>query len=439
MTNNIETDVLVIGGGFAGVTAARELGERGVRVTLLEARDRLGGRTWYEKNHIEGFDVEIGGGWLGLAEVFAMAEVNRYNIPLLHGEEDEGAPKYLLWRSENGVRNSTLPVPFEQLVDLERAIFAMDTAAATVKDNAFADDADMSELADLDVPLPEFFAELNLPAETTGALAGWWGGLTSADWSNMSALLMARLISQSGGTFMGYANTIMLGPRFKNGTGELINAIINDSKADVVLNAPVKSITGKDDGVTVETADGSYSAKRVVCTVPIHTLDQIKFDPPLPAEKLRGIEVGHSGKGYKLWAVAKNVSGGVFSIGSPGPFHHLFTVDERDDLALLVAFGHGDRNEAATKQQVTKLLQEYLPEIEVVASDVYDWARDEYAKGTWAVFPAGYTTEHEQVMRRPHGHIYFAGADVSEVRPGYIDGAIESAITNVGKLMDGYT
>ena len=55
-------DVAVIGGGFAGITAARDLQKRGFKVLLLEARDRLGGRTWHKQ--VNGFAVELGGTWI---------------------------------------------------------------------------------------------------------------------------------------------------------------------------------------------------------------------------------------------------------------------------------------------------------------------------------------------------------------------------------------
>src|SRR5580698_2321230 len=59
---NAMTDVIVIGGGFAGVTAAREAALRGRTVQLLEARDRLGGRTW--SSTWEGHSIEYGGAWV---------------------------------------------------------------------------------------------------------------------------------------------------------------------------------------------------------------------------------------------------------------------------------------------------------------------------------------------------------------------------------------
>ncbi|WP_429817581.1 flavin monoamine oxidase family protein [Ensifer sp. B1-9] len=432
MSEEISTDVIVIGGGFGGVTAARELSSAGVDVIVLEARNRLGGRTWYEKDRIAGFDVEMGGGWLSADEAFVMAEVRRYGVELI--EADTSAPKHLIWRSPAGVRRSALPVPFEQLAELERAIGRMDNAASQVDRGL-----DLEAQKELDVSLPSFFEDLRLPSETLGVLEGWWTGLSSSDWSNMSALFVSRLISRAGGTFMGMTNTVMLGPRFKNGTLDLVQSIAQDSQAKVLLNSPVRQIVTVEDGVRVVTDSQNYRAKAVICAVPTSTLASIAFEPELDADKKAALSVRHAGSGFKLWMVARNVLGGVFSIGAPGPFNHLFTVDERGEDALLVGFGHGERPDIRDLSAVSALLQQYLPEAEVVAADMHDWFTDEFSQGTWAVYPPGFSTGHEEALRRPHGNIFFCGSDVSEVRPGYIDGAIESGITVAQNLLSKVT
>nr|WSW48677.1 FAD-dependent oxidoreductase [Streptomyces sp. NBC_01001] len=73
-----QPDVVIVGGGFAGVTAARELSMRGRRVVLLEARDRLGGRT-YTKVH-DGHPMEFGGTWVHPLQPNVWAEINRYGV-----------------------------------------------------------------------------------------------------------------------------------------------------------------------------------------------------------------------------------------------------------------------------------------------------------------------------------------------------------------------
>ena len=75
-----DVDVVVIGGGFAGITAARDLQKRGFKVLVLEARDRLGGRTWSTDRN--GFHVELGGTWIHWTQPFVWAEKERYGLEI---------------------------------------------------------------------------------------------------------------------------------------------------------------------------------------------------------------------------------------------------------------------------------------------------------------------------------------------------------------------
>src|SRR3954470_8301951 len=83
-------DVIVIGGGFCGVTAARELALRGRRVLLVEARERLGGRTWSAE--WRGLPVEYGGQWVHWHQPHTWAEITRAGLSVdLGSEADEAA------------------------------------------------------------------------------------------------------------------------------------------------------------------------------------------------------------------------------------------------------------------------------------------------------------------------------------------------------------
>lgn len=426
-------DVVVIGAGFAGVTAARELTQAGKRVAIVEARDRIGGRVWYTLDRIRGFDVEMGGGWLGTEEVYAMAEVERYGIEL---HQDEGVPARMLWRSPAGFHQGALPIPFDQITSAERALFAMDSAAQRVAGTDFEDPTQVAALADLEVPLPQLFANLDLPVETAGVLEGFWSGITSADWSNFSLLSAARLIAASGGAFMGFMGTVMLGPRFAHGTTGLVEAILKDSNAELFLNTPVRTVRQSGTGVTVVTDAQEFTGAAVVSTIPLNALGQITFDPPLSESKQEAIATGHPGRGYKLWMVAKNVTGGFFCIGAPGPFHHLFSLDERDDETLLVGFGEGAAPDIADHDRIQEMLRQYIPEADLTACDLHDWTTDEFSRGTWLIQSPGFITRYERELRRPESRVFLAGSDFSAHRPGYIDGAIESGISVAKAVID---
>ena len=87
------TDVIVIGGGFAGVTAAREASLRGRSVLLLEARDRLGGRTW--TSDWAGRSVELGGAWVHWHQPHTWSEITRAGLETVLSDDAERASWYV--------------------------------------------------------------------------------------------------------------------------------------------------------------------------------------------------------------------------------------------------------------------------------------------------------------------------------------------------------
>ncbi|WP_347038801.1 FAD-dependent oxidoreductase [Glutamicibacter halophytocola] len=110
MSENFDTDVIVIGAGLAGATAARELGARGVDSIVLEARDRLGGRLYTEKRF--GKYLELGGNWMHWTQPHVWAEITRYGLEadrLARAEET-------FWFANGEVRKGDLP-GFMKLID----------------------------------------------------------------------------------------------------------------------------------------------------------------------------------------------------------------------------------------------------------------------------------------------------------------------------------
>jgi monoamine oxidase len=83
-------DAIVIGAGFAGLTAARDLARDGNRVLIVEARDRIGGRAWYRPFADTGFSIELGGNWVDPdGNAALMAEVERYGVRLSESPRPE--------------------------------------------------------------------------------------------------------------------------------------------------------------------------------------------------------------------------------------------------------------------------------------------------------------------------------------------------------------
>src|ERR1700758_790036 len=98
-----DADVVVIGAGFAGLVAARELGRAGLGVLVLEARDRVGGGTWADRQL--GHDLELGGTWVHWVQPHTWAEMTRYGRQVTRSPAVEEA----YWLGAGGARRAGTP------------------------------------------------------------------------------------------------------------------------------------------------------------------------------------------------------------------------------------------------------------------------------------------------------------------------------------------
>ncbi|MET0818401.1 MAG: FAD-dependent oxidoreductase, partial [Solirubrobacteraceae bacterium] len=78
------SDVVVVGAGLSGLVAARELEARGCTVRVLEARDRIGGRVWVQRDALGGLDLDMGGAWVADCQPSVWAEADRYGVARDH-------------------------------------------------------------------------------------------------------------------------------------------------------------------------------------------------------------------------------------------------------------------------------------------------------------------------------------------------------------------
>ena len=118
-------DVIVLGAGFAGLTAARELSHRGLSVAVLEARDRIGGRTWLAERL--GMDLELGGGWVHWVQPYVWAELGRYGLGVTPSPEPANAYWWTGSETVSGTPETLLDLldrPNQLLVAEARDVFA---------------------------------------------------------------------------------------------------------------------------------------------------------------------------------------------------------------------------------------------------------------------------------------------------------------------------
>ena len=415
-------DVLVVGAGFAGLTAARELRQQGKKVLVLEARDRIGGRAWFKQNGFDGIALEMGGAWIDPREHYVWKEAHRYGLEL---STPVAGSWPCAWLVQGALRHGALPVPVDELRDVERLVVALGQAARRVTlDQPLAGQG----LADLDIPLDEFLDRLNLPSATrdiTGLKLRTYG---SAYEPNISALHLIRRVAAAGSVseFIMSAS----GYRMKAGTSALAKAIADEANADIRLSTPVRVITQDDTGVAVQTAAGVFRARTAIVAVPLSVWKNIDFQPALSAGKMRLSKEELACGGVKVWAVVRGASRDFFAVGRGAGLDWLESEGTVIGDGVLMA-GYGSDATAldiGDRDAVQRAVRSFLPDAEVLAICGHDWRRDPYSLETWAVFRPGQITQGEQHLRASEGRIVFAGSHSALRWTGFIDGAIESGI-----------
>lgn len=416
-------DVVVIGAGFAGLTAARELTQRGLSVTVLEGRDRLGGRTWTD--HRLGEDIELGGTWVHNLQPHVWSELTRYGV----GTVSSPAPERFLVAGAGGVdeigldeglelldaglghivdgARDLMPQPFEPL--------AMGQAVIDVDKLSVAD-----RLATLDagprcVAITEAFVATGFQAPADE--------VSVAHVTRLAALCAwdTALDLEAAATY-----------RIAGGTRALIDHIVADTTADVRLATTVVSVEESDGGVSVTTTSGAVvTASAVIVTVPINALPAITFTPELPDAQRAVRDARQASRGIKVWA---RVKGDVrpflgFAPPSLSPLNIGQLEFSVDGDSLVVAFG-SDHTAISVddREAVETALRRWLPDVEVLEVTGHDWTADEFSRETWANLRPGQLTEGIPAFGDLSGPVIFAGSDYSGAWLGYIDGAIETGM-----------
>ncbi|MFH8410165.1 flavin monoamine oxidase family protein [Streptomyces sp. NPDC018019] len=411
-------DVAVLGAGFAGVVAARDLSIAGHSVVLCEARDRIGGRTYTGKAF--GRSVEFGGAYAHWTQPHVWRELRRYGIGLSAPLEAEQT----YWLADGAVHSGTAaeyagiagPLTDRYVADA-RARFPQpsDLAAAgtsAIEKETLGDRLDSLHLSayDRDV-LDGMLAPLVHRYDEQGvAQFLLWAATTFGDW----------------GAFLETAGTWPIG----GGTKRLLDAIAGESEAELRLSTPVTAVEDDGTGVVVTTrGNGRVRARHAVVALPLNVLSDVTVTPPVAQPVRTLIEERHPMKTSKIWA---RVKGEIepFAAGAPVGKHpvNAARTEYRHDGDTLVMCMCSDASalDRADREAVQRALRTFAPGLEVVGTAWHDWATDPFSQGTWAHHRPGNLTRAVPRMREPHGRIRFAGGDIAAIGVGGIDGAIET-------------
>lgn len=411
-------DVAVIGAGMAGIIAARDLSVKGYKVALLEARDRLGGRTYMDSAC--GGVLELGGGYVHWTQPHIWNELQRHGI--LVNPPMEACRHY--WLADGAVHSGSTEEFFGIVSPLLERMFADCRARFPIPfDHNAIDNSDIEKET-----IEDRINSLNLSSYERAVLEGALSGVVHSYKDHGIAQLLQSTATYFGnfGAFLETAGSWSI----QGGTKGLIDAIMGETTAKVFLSTPVTSIIDEGPQVTIGTRDGQkVRARSTIVALPLNTIGDVHISPNLPPVARSMIAKKNPTMAGKLWI---RLRGEIepFSITAPAgkyPLNALRTEKYINGDTLVLCMCCDDAAiRAKDSQAVQDALRMFIPGIEVVDTAYHSWATDEFARGGWMMNRPGFFTTGAVELRKPHGNIHFAGGDISESEPGSIEGALSS-------------
>ena len=418
---NKSWDVVIIGGGLAGITAARDLQQRGLRTVVIEANDRLGGRTYTIED--EGCKVELGGTWIHWTQPFIWAEKERYGLEI---EETPGcvAEHVAIHRGDR----------IESLGEHEVAEFMggfdlFFSEAISVWERPYDAHHSWKAIQERDtISVADRMASLQLTQLQQAAIGGFLEILSMSAPNASSYVEMMRCYALSGWNTVVFKDTAAR-YKFAKGTGALVDAMVRDGGFDVITNAQATTITQDPEGVIVETSDGgTYHGRFGIVTLPMNVMNTVDFNPPLAAIKREAAEIKHAGGGSKVFFVVKGDPGPVMTLARSADSALIgsFTYHRGEHQSLLAGFSLEPDALDKSVEEWQSIFNAYLPDLEIIRTFGHPWGTDPLSQGSWCNYRPGTVTRFAEALPLREDNLFFASGDHGDGWRGFMEGAIAS-------------
>ncbi|GAB3550837.1 NAD(P)/FAD-dependent oxidoreductase [Arthrobacter tumbae] len=438
----IESDVVVVGAGPSGLTAARELRKAGHSVTVLEARDRVGGRT--HTDVIDGAVLEIGGQWvspdqealIGLLDELVLETYSRYR---------EGESVYI-GADGKAIRytGEMFPVSRRTSAEMSRLIDELDRLAAQMDPKAPWEHPQARELDT--VSFHSWLRQQSGDEEACNNIGLFIAGGMLTKPAHAFSTLQAVLMAASAGSFSHLVDEdFILDKRVVGGMQSVSERMAAELGDDVVLNSPVRTLRwseGQDGStsVTAKSENVTVNARYAIMAVPPNLYSRVSYEPPLPRRQHQMHQHQSLGLVIKVHAVYETpfwredgLSGTGFSAGSIVQEVYDNT-NHQDPRGTLVAFISDEKADAVFELSVEDRRRQILESIagflgpKALQPEVYyesDWGSEEWTRGAYAAsYDLGGLHRYAKHQLTPVGPIYWSSSDLAAEGYQHVDGAI---------------
>lgn len=437
----LDRDVVIVGAGPAGLTAARELKKAGLSVAVLEARDRVGGRTWTDT--VDGAMLEIGGQWVSPDQTELLALLDELGLKT-YSRYREGTSVYI---GADGKRTlytgDTFPVNATTAAEMDKLTALLDTLAADIG----ATEPWAHPMArELDTISFHHWLRQNSTDEEACNNIGLFiaGGMLTKPAHAFSAL-QAVLMAASAGSFTHLTDEdFILDKRVVGGMQQVSELQAAELGDDVVLDSPVRTINWTENAggyrVTAVSDRAAVHARFVIMAVPPNLYSRVSFNPPLPRRqhqmhqhqslglviKVHAVysspfwrEEGLSGTGFGADALVQEVYDNT-NFEDPRGTLVGFVSDEKADAMFELSAGERRR---AILESIAGFLGEKALEPEVYYES--DWGSEEWTRGAYASsYDLGGLHRYGKDQLTPVGPIYWACSDLAAEGYQHVDGAV---------------
>jgi monoamine oxidase len=444
-----DVDYCVIGAGFAGLTAALRLNQAGRSVALLEARDRVGGRT-FTVTRPDGSWIDRGGAWIGPGQDRIYAMMDEFGVPEYKQHNDGDA--MMIVDGKKHRYGGTIPWTMSPwaVTNLGLCLRAVEKMCKAIPREA-PWEAKQAEEWDR-ISLGEWIEKKTMSRQARDMLDMALAGLYTSAASETSLLWALLQTGSAGGpTFAISGKGGSQDARPVGGMGAIYRPMAAELGDALHLSQPVWQITQDDDGVMVNADDVTVRARRVIVAIPLAIATSIGYEPTLPVDRAFLHQRMPSGAVFKISVIydepfwrADGLSGQSAAPGSPATL----TIDactDTGDPGIMCVISEGPAARRLGKldaeERKAVVIGELVDRFGSKANThrefhEQNWTVERYSGGGMISHaPTGVLTQFGHTLREPCGRVHWAGTESSAVMCGWIDGAIRSGERAAAEVM----